>query len=379
MRRNKGRSKQRPYGNRGTMLISDFDYDLPAELIAQRPLAERDASRMLVVDRRAHTFQDRAFRDLPGILTPGDLLVFNNTKVFPARLLGRRRGVTAQKIGKRNPARREFLTAEVEVLLTRQESEDTWQALVRPGRKIRTGEVLSFGDGELEAEVLGRGAYGLRRLRLRSPSTSIDDAIERLGHVPLPPYIHRPDQAEDRTAYQTVYAKTRGAIAAPTAGFHFTPRAIERLRVRGVRACEITLHVGLGTFQPVHAERVEDHSMEAERFEISPPAAREINAALDEGRRVVAVGTTTVRTLEHVAREHGGRIAATRGETRLFIFPGFTFRATGALLTNFHLPRSTLLMLASALAGRELVLDAYRHAVAERYRFYSYGDCMLIV
>ena len=361
------------------MLIGDFDYDLPAELIAQRPLVERDASRMLVVDRGAHRFEDRSFRDLPSILAPGDLVVFNNTKVFPARLLGRRRGVTAQKIGKRNPARRDFLTAEVEVLLTRQESEDTWQALVRPGRKVRTGEVLSFGHGELEAEVLGRGAYGLRRVRLCAPSSPIDDAIERIGHMPLPPYIHRTDEAEDRTAYQTVYAKVRGAIAAPTAGFHFTPQIIEGLRRRGVRTCEITLHVGLGTFQPVHAERVEDHAMEAERFEVSPEAAHEINLALDDNGRVVAVGTTTVRTLEHVAREHGGRIVSTRGETKLFIVPGFAFQVTRALLTNFHLPRSTLLMLVSALAGRDLVLDAYRHAVAERYRFYSYGDCMLIV
>lgn len=361
------------------MLLEEFDYPLPSELIAQRPLAERDASRMLVLDRAAKIFEDRAFRDLPQILEPGDLLVFNNTKVFPARLLGRRRGTKAQKIGKRNPAAREFLTAEIELLLTCQESEHTWQGLVHPGRKVRTGEVLVFGEGELEAEVLGRGEYGVRRVRLRARDGTIEAAIDRLGHVPLPPYIRRSDEPADRETYQTVYAKVRGAVAAPTAGFHFTPRVLEELCARGVETCEITLHVGLGTFQPVHAERVEDHKMEAERFEISPSAASAINRALNDGRRVIAVGTTTVRTLEHAAREHGGRVVPGSGDTNLFVLPGFQFQATRALLTNFHLPKSTLLMLVCAFAGKELIFRAYRHAVAERYRFYSYGDCMLIV
>lgn len=361
------------------MLLEEFDYPLPTELIAQRPLAERDASRLMVLDRTAQTFTDRTFRELTGILQPGDLLVFNNTRVFPARLLGRRRGITAQKIGKRNPAAREFLAARIELLLTRQESEDTWEGLVHPGRKVRTGEVLIFGDGELEAEVIGRGDYGLRHVRLRAREASINDAIDRLGHVPLPPYIDRPDEPSDRETYQTVYAKVRGAVAAPTAGFHFTRRVFDELAARGIETCEITLHVGLGTFQPVRTERVEDHRMEAERFEISAAAATAINRALDERRRVIAVGTTTVRTLEHVAREHGGRMVPGAGEANLFIFPGFEFRVARALLTNFHLPRSTLLMLVSAFAGRELTLRAYRHAVAERYRFYSYGDCVLIV
>lgn len=361
------------------MRLEEFDYPLPAELIAQRPLSERDASRMMVLGRATGIFEDRAFRELPQLLSPGDLLVFNNTKVFPARLLGRRRGTATQKIGKRNPAAREYLTAEVELLLTRQESEDVWQGLVHPGRKVRTGEVLIFGGGELEAEVIGRGEYGVRRVRVRAREGSIDAAIDRLGHVPLPPYIRRPDEPADRETYQTAYAKVRGAVAAPTAGFHFTARILEELADRGIETCEITLHVGLGTFQPVRTERVEEHKMEAERYEISESAAAAINRAREEGRRIVAVGTTSVRTLEYVAREHGGGIVSGRGEADLFIFPGFQFQMVRTLLTNFHLPKSTLLMLVCAFAGRELLLRAYQHAMAEHYRLYSYGDCMLIV
>jgi len=367
------------------MHIDEFDYQLPEELIAQQPLPERDASRMLVLGRVSGDYQDRLFRDLPCLLEPGDLLVFNNTKVFPARLLGRRRGVTAQPIGQNNPALREYLSAEVELMLTRRENDDVWQALVRPGRKIRTGEILVFGDGELEAEVLGRGDYGVRRVRLRArsgphgPVGQVDQAVDRLGHVPLPPYIHRADQAADHDAYQTVYAKVRGAVAAPTAGLHFSERILEQLRARGIGSCEITLHVGLGTFQPVHEAQVENHKMEAEHFEVSEAAAEAIRRAQHRGRRVVAVGTTTVRTLEHIARENGGRMVAASGETSLFIVPGFQFQVVSALLTNFHLPKSTLLMLVSAFAGRDLVQRAYQHAVAERYRFYSYGDCMLIL
>lgn len=361
------------------MLLHDFDYSLPAELIAQRPLAERDASRMLVVDRAADAFSDRLFRELPQILEPGDLLVFNNTRVLPARLLGRRRGVTAQPVGKGNPAARSYLRGEVELLLTRQEEDSIWQGLVHPGRKIRTGEVLVFGNDELEAEVLGRGEYGVRRVRLRARDGNIETAIDRLGHVPLPPYIRRADDAADRETYQTVFARIRGAVAAPTAGFHFTNRVLAELAARRVETCEITLHVGLGTFQPVRCERVEDHRMEAERYEISEAAAAALNRAVDEGRRIIAVGTTCVRTLEHVAGQHGGRVVTGRGETNLFIYPGFEFRIVRALLTNFHLPRSTLLMLVCAFGGRSLVLAAYRHAVEQRYRFYSYGDCMLLV
>jgi len=361
------------------MLLEEFDYQLPPELIAQRPLASRDASRMMVLERAAGALRDQMFRDLPEVLEPGDLLVFNNTRVFPARLLGRRRGLHSQPLGKRNPAARDFLKGEVELLLTRQESEDIWEGLVHPGRKVRTGEVLLFGAGELEAEVIGRGEYGVRRVRLKAREGTIEDAIDRLGHVPLPPYIRRADEAQDREAYQTVYAKVRGAVAAPTAGFHFTERALEALRQRGIETCEITLHVGLGTFQPVRVERVEDHKMEAERFEISEPAAAALNAALQEGRRIIAVGTTSLRTLEHVGRERAGRFEPGKGETRLFIYPGFGFRVVRGLLTNFHLPKSTLLMLVCALAGRDLTLRAYQHAAQARYRFYSYGDCMLVL
>jgi len=361
------------------MHLDEFDYPLPAELIAQRPLRERGASRMMVVDRATQRFEDHAFRELPEMLRPGDLLVFNNTKVFPARLLGRRRGVTAQAIGKHNPAAREFLKGEVELLLTRQESEDIWQGLVHPGRKVRTGEVIVFGEGELEAEVLGRGAYGVRRVRLRARGASVEEAIDRLGHVPLPPYIRRGDEPEDNVSYQTVYARVRGAVAAPTAGLHFTERILRSLHERGVETCEITLHIGLGTFQPVRTSRVEDHKMESERFEVSEAAATTINRALADGRRVIAVGTTSVRTLEHVAAAHAGRLAPAKDETDLFIVPGFKFQVVGGLLTNFHLPKSTLLMLVCAFAGRDLALTAYRHAIEQRYRFYSYGDCMLIL
>ncbi len=361
------------------MFLAEFDYPLPAELIAQRPFDARDASRLMVLDRAAGMFVDRAFRELPRLLHAGDLLVFNNTKVFPARLLGHRRGTTAQPIGKHNPAAREHLTGEVELMLTRQVGGDEWEGLVHPGRKIRTGEVLIFGDGELEAEVLGRGEYGIRRVRLRVREGSTDAAIDRLGHVPLPPYIHRADESADRETYQTVYAKVRGAVAAPTAGLHFTERILNELRLCNIETCDITLHVGLGTFQPVRAANVEDHRMEPERYEVSEAAATAVNRAIEERRRVVAVGTTSARTLEHVAREHDGQIGAGRGETSLFITPGFQFRIIGALLTNFHLPKSTLLMLVSAFAGRELTLRAYGHAISERYRFYSYGDCMLIV
>jgi S-adenosylmethionine:tRNA ribosyltransferase-isomerase len=361
------------------MLLEEFDYTLPAELIAQRPLAERDASRMMVLDRAAKQWEDKAFCEISQVLQPGDLLIFNNAKVFPARLLGRRRGITAQPVGKNNPAQRGFLSGETEFLLTRQEGADIWQGLVHPGRKVRTGEVLVFGDNELEAEILGRGEYGVRRARLRANTGTIEEAIDRLGHVPLPPYIHRRDESGDRATYQTVYAKVRGAVAAPTAGLHFTERVLSALAARGVESCEITLHVGLGTFQPVRVEQIEDHHMEAERYEISEAAAAAVNRALEQHRRVIAVGTTSVRTLESVAREHGGGVAPGRGETRLFIFPEFQFRVVRGLLTNFHLPQSTLLMLISAFAEKNFVLRAYRHAVESRYRFYSYGDCMLIV
>lgn len=359
--------------------VAEFDYHLPPHLIAQRPLAERDTSRLMLIDRTRQTFGDHVFRELPALLRPGDLLVFNNTRVFPARLLGRRRGACAQPVGRNNPRVREFLRGEVELLLTRNEGGDVWQGLVHPGRKVRVGEALIFGGGALEAEVIGRGERGVRRVRLRACTGAVDEQIEKWGHVPLPPYLGRPDDEEDRRTYQTVFAKVPGAVAAPTAGLHFSQAVLETLTARGIETQEITLHVGPGTFRPVKVELIENHTMDSEWFEITPAVAAVIQGARDAGRRVISVGTTCTRTLEHVARRNAGRIVAAHGETDLFIAPGFEFQAISGLLTNFHLPRSTLLMLVCAFAGRELILSAYEHAIAEKYRFYSYGDCMLIL
>ena len=329
------------------MLVSEFDYLLPPERIAQQPLADREASRMLVVERATGALHDSTFRDLPQWLKPGDLVVVNNTRVIRARLFGHR----ANRAGV------------VQVFLTKQLSSDTWQALVRPGRKVLVGQRLFFEEG-LEAEILKHGEFGERTLRFHFAGDFLA-LLDRIGHVPLPPYIHRPDQAGDAQAYQTVYAREPGSVAAPTAGLHFTPAMFDRLRAAGVEIAEITLHVGLGTFQPVHAERVEEHHMHAESFHI--PA--EAKSAIQRARRVIAVGTTTVRTLE----------SPDTGETRLFIYPGFQFSVVGGMLTNFHLPRSTLLMLVCAFGGKDLILRAYKHAVDEGYRFFSYGDCMLVV
>ncbi len=364
------------------MLVSNFDYELPKELIAQEPLADRAASRMLHLRRSEQRFEDCPFRDFPSLLRPDDLVVFNNTRVFPARLYGHRSGARSQPVSPRNPAAREFLSGKVEVLLTGP-AEDRgsdgssllWNALVRPGRKIGVGERLWFGENhELEAEVVGRGEFGERTLRFHSVPDFFA-AVERIGHVPLPPYIDRPDQPADRERYQTVYARQRGSVAAPTAGLHFTPEILARIRDRGIEIAEITLHVGLGTFQPVHAEVVEEHKIHREWYRIPPEAAAQMKRASEAGRRVVAIGTTTVRTLEHAAQ---AGLKPVSGEADIFIYPGYRFRVVGALLTNFHLPKSTLLMLVSAFGGREFTLAAYRHAVAERYRFYSYGDCMFV-
>lgn len=361
------------------MLLSDFNYELPEELIAQEPLADRGASRMLHLCRSGGRTEDLWFRSFPELLKRGDLVVFNNTRVFPARLFGRRSGAKAQPLGVHNPALRDFLKGRVEVLLTRQLSEEPneWECLVRPGRKIGVGEQLFFGDGdELTAQVVGRGSFGERRIRF-STGAEFWSMVERLGHVPLPPYIEREDRAGDRERYQTVYARERGSVAAPTAGLHFTPEILARIQDTGIATAEITLHVGLGTFQPVRVDRVEEHQLHRESYEITGPAAAAINRALEERRRVVAVGTTTVRTLEFSGRETG-RVTPGRGEADLFIYPGFRFRVVDALLTNFHLPESTLLMLVCAFAGTEEVLRAYRHAVEHKYRFYSYGDCMFL-
>jgi S-adenosylmethionine:tRNA ribosyltransferase-isomerase len=368
------------------VLVSDFHFHLPEALIAQEPLAARDASRLLHLQRTSGQHADRQFRDFPDLLRPGDLVVFNNTRVFPARLYGRREGARAQPVSPHNPAARDHLHGRIEVLLTRQLSTDPndWECLVRPGRKIGVGERLFFGAGdhdELQAEVLTRAEFGERQIRFQPAFQSADDffaTLDRIGHVPLPPYIARPDSSRDRDRYQTVYARQRGSVAAPTAGLHFTPEILDRIRQRGVETTEITLHVGLGTFQPVRVERVEDHKLHSEPYSISPEAAAAINQALGTARRVIAVGTTTVRTLEHAIHQGAGTIVAGPAAADLFIYPGFEFKAVNAMLTNFHLPQSTLLMLVSAFGGRENVLRAYEHAVAEHYRFYSYGDCMFI-
>ena len=363
------------------MLVSEFNYHLPAQLIAQEPLPDRAASRLLQLIRRSGSFHDRSFRDFPDLLREDDLVVFNNTRVFPARLYGRRSGAKAQLVSSQNPGAREFLKGQIEVLLTRQVSQDPneWECLVRPGRKIGVGERLFFGpEHELQAEVIARGSFGERRIRFR-PTIDFFDLVDRLGHVPLPPYIDRPDRPGDRDRYQTVYAQERGSVAAPTAGLHFTPEIMARIRDRGIETTEITLHVGLGTFQPVRVDRVEDHKLHRESYSISTAAAGQINHAMDAGRRVVAVGTTTVRTLEYAASQCAyGRIKAGSGEADIFIHPPYEFRVVGALLTNFHLPQSTLLMLVCSLGGKEPTMEAYKHAVEQKYRFYSYGDCMFV-
>lgn len=361
------------------MLVSDFDYELPGERIAQAPLEDRAGARMLTLDRATGAYADRMFRDFPELLREGDVLVLNDSRVIPARLFARRE----KSHGHTEKELREAPTGRVQVFLTEQKSKWEWNALVRPGRKVLTGEVLLFGDGALRAEVTAHGEFGERALRFE-PVEDFFGALEALGHVPLPPYIHREDADTDRERYQTVFARERGSVAAPTAGLHFTPEVLERIRARGVRVAYVTLHVGLGTFQPVRVERVEEVHLHTERYTLPEATAAELNAARREGRRIVAAGTTTVRTLEHCALESeaedgfGGRFRAHSGSTQIFIAPGFEFKAVGALLTNFHLPQSTLLMLVSAFGGREHVLAAYRHAVGAGYRFFSYGDCMFL-
>jgi S-adenosylmethionine:tRNA ribosyltransferase-isomerase len=362
------------------MNVSELDYDLPAERIAQRPLAARDASRMLLLDRATGACEDRWFRELPELLRGDELIVVNNAWVLPARLFGRRAGIHAQTPGRHNPARGEFLQASIEVLLVRQVGADTWETLVRPGRKVATGEKIVFGEGELEAQVEGRGEYGLRVLRFQSKN-GVRETIGRLGHIPLPPYIKRADEPLDRERYQTVFARQGNAVAAPTAGLHFTSGVLERLRGRGMEIAEITLEVGLGTFEPVRTERLEDHKIHAEAYEIPEAAASAIERAQRGNRPVLAIGTTVVRALEDAAEKNlGGSeiVASGKAEANVFLYPGKPFRIVNQLLTNFHLPQSTLLALVAAFAGRENIVSAYRHAVGAGYRFYSYGDAMLI-
>ncbi len=364
-------SAQSPSPGSG-LSVADFDYELPEELIAQQPLAERGTSRMMVLDRATGAVADNFFSGLGRQLRKGDLLVLNDSRVIPARLYARR---TLRR-------EREKPTGRIEVMLTEQAGENQWRALVRPGRKVAIGERLIFaaptGEIVLEAEVLERGEFGERLLEF-SPVDDFYAVLDRIGHIPLPPYIHRDDANADRDRYQTVFAEVRGSVAAPTAGLHFTPQMLESLAVQGVETARVTLHVGLGTFAPLRVERVDDVHLHSERYTIGAAAANAINRAVADGRRIVAVGTTTVRTLESAALAAAGKpIQPHAGTTEIFISSGFEFRLVGALLTNFHLPQSSLLMLVSAFAGRERVLAAYRHAVEQKYRFFSYGDCMFI-
>jgi S-adenosylmethionine:tRNA ribosyltransferase-isomerase len=349
------------------MLVSDFDFDLPASSIAQHP-APRGASRLMVIRRNLARWDERSIADLPDLLAPGDLLVLNDTRVFPARLIGRR-----------DPT-----GGIVECLLIENAGSNEWHALVHPGQKLKPGARVVFKDPVrapgivLRAEILEQRFFGRRRVRFEvDGAPDLDEAIDRLGHVPLPPYIDRPDAESDRERYQTVYARSRGSVAAPTAGLHFTGELLASLRARGIETTTITHHVGYGTFKPVRAASVEAHRVDAERYEITPAAAEAIAHARSRGGRVVAVGTTTTRALETAGAT--GVMRPDHGATELFIYPGHNFRIVDAMITNFHLPRSSLLMLVAAFAGRDLVLRAYADAVQRGFRFYSYGDAMLIL
>jgi S-adenosylmethionine:tRNA ribosyltransferase-isomerase len=352
--------------------VADFDFDLPAELIAQSPPPERGQSQMLVMNREGGDLRDAQFSEFPSLLRAGDLLVLNDSRVIPARLFARR---TLRR-------EREKPTGRIEVMLTEQAGESEWRALVRPGRKVAIGERLVFespsGQMALEAEVVERGGFGDRLLRF-APAADFYAALEQIGHIPLPPYIRRDDAMEDRERYQTVFARERGSVAAPTAGLHFTSSVLDAIAAKGVEIARVTLHVGLGTFAPLRVERVDEVRLHRERYTIPEGTAESVNRAKEEGRRIIAVGTTVVRTLEAVAfKANGGPLEPHTGETEIFIQPGFQFRIVNGLLTNFHLPQSSLLILVSAFAGRERVLAAYAHAVTNNYRFFSYGDCMFL-
>ncbi|MDW7981141.1 MAG: tRNA preQ1(34) S-adenosylmethionine ribosyltransferase-isomerase QueA [Verrucomicrobiales bacterium] len=356
------------------METAEFDYSLPAELIAQAPCAQRDQSRLLVLHRRTGLIEHRVFRDVLDYVVGGDVLVLNDSRVIPARLIGRAAGTGGK----------------FEILLLEELERNLWQALVRPGRRARIGTQIIISSNspcEIAAEIVGKTAAGQYTVQFKNVP-NILSVLDSVGEVPLPPYIRRPGGKttdEDRKRYQTVYARKNGSVAAPTAGLHFTEELLEQIRAKGVEVRFVTLHVGVGTFAPVRASKVEAHRMHSERYEISAETAEAICAAKKDGRRIIAVGTTTVRVLESVALDNGGMVRAGAGRTSLFIYPPFKFRVVDALITNFHLPRSTLLMLVSAFAapgettGRELILRAYQEAIALRYRFYSYGDAMLIV
>ena len=340
------------------MNVKDYDYDLPEELIAQDPLEDRSSSRLMVLDRKTGDVEHRHFRDILDYLNPGDCLVINNTKVIPARLYGAK----------------EDTQAKIEVLLLKRKENDVWETLVKPGKKAKPGTRIVFGDGLLVGEVIDVVEEGNRLIQFHYDGI-FEEILDQLGQMPLPPYITH--QLQDKNRYQTVYAKYDGSAAAPTAGLHFTKELLSAVKEKGVDIAEVTLHVGLGTFRPVKVENVLDHHMHSEFYMVSAEAAEKINHAKESGHRVISVGTTSTRTLESAADE-SGRLKETSGWTEIFIYPGYQFKVIDALITNFHLPQSTLVMLVSALAGREHVLDAYKLAVQEKYRFFSFGDAMLI-
>ena len=342
------------------MKLTDYDYDLPQALIAQQPCPQRDASHLMVVDRRGRKIHHTQFSQIGEFLPARSLLVINDTKVIPARLLGRKLPTGGK----------------VEVLLTRQKGMNSWETLVKPGRRVAPGTRLAFGEGALTGKILAKSPLGLYTIRFKYDG-DFEEILAQVGRVPLPPYIKREPNPTDKEEYQCVYAKEAGAIAAPTAGLHFTLELMDKLKRGGIHHVPLTLHVGLGTFQPVKVDHIEMHKMHAEYFELSQTSANRINAAKGEGRKIVAVGTTSVRALETVAS--AGNVESYQGYTDIFIYPGYQFKVVDALVTNFHLPKSTLLMLVSAFAGREFILEAYQEAIAQKYRFYSYGDAMLIL
>jgi S-adenosylmethionine:tRNA ribosyltransferase-isomerase len=372
------------------MDVRDFDFDLPPALIAQEPSAVRGRARLLHLDRAGGSLAHTHVSALPELLRAGDLVVVNDTRVFPARLIGRRDpsgGAVECLLVHRVRSTSDPPENIGHGINTLQDAgsdldltPEFWEALMHPGQKLKPGARVVFeGIHTIHGEILERRGFGRRVVRLwTEDGSTLDAAVDAIGHMPLPPYIKRDDRPDDRDRYQTVFARTRGSIAAPTAGLHFTTDLAAALGARGIEIARVTLHVGYGTFQPIRVDRVEDHRLEAERYEIGAPAADAINRARADGRRVIAVGTTTTRTLEAVARAHDGRIVAGHGDTDLFLYPGADFRIVDGLLTNFHLPQSSLLMLVSAFAGRDRVRSAYDAAVAARYRFYSYGDAMLI-
>ncbi len=341
------------------MKVDDFTYHLPEELIAQNPAMVRDESRLMILRRESGKIEERKFKDIIDYLAPGDLLVLNNSKVIPARLMGKKLSSGI----------------EIEVLLLNEKEKDIWEVLVKPGRRVKQGVEISFGEGKLVGKALDYTEYGGRLMEF-SYEGNFDEIIDELGELPLPPYIHQ--KPADPGRYQTVYARERGSVAAPTAGLHFTPELLEKLEEKGIERSYLTLHVGLGTFRPVKVDNIEEHQMHAEYYELSQETAGLINQKKAEGKRVIAVGTTVTRTLEAIASEQG-QLTASKGWTDIFIYPGYEFKVVDALVTNFHLPRSTLLMLVSAFAGRDQVLKAYEQAVANSYRFFSFGDAMFII